>query len=163
MGVGGLLVPLITSVLTSVGSLSHSAKWVCQVSNYESLNWKFSRSLYSVSIFSRWVEVTAVTGGNAGGFKVSSPWWTHSQSPFCHRSRSNYSAGPECSEGQTETHRQAQRKESPKKERVRRSKRAVDGNKAALEGSLPSRILRWCLQKPSDWKTRGNAVMKNTQ
>lgn len=100
---GGLLVPLITSVLTLVFSLSHSAKWVCQVSNYELLNWKFSCSLYSVSIFSRRVEATAVTGGNAGGIKVSSPWWTHSQSPFCHRSRSNYSAGPERREGQTET------------------------------------------------------------
>lgn len=78
-GRGGL-VPLITSVLTLVGSLSHSAKWVCQVSNYESLNWQFSRSLYSVSIFSRRVEATAVTGSNTRGFKVSSPWWTHSQS-----------------------------------------------------------------------------------
>lgn len=57
----------------------------------------------------------------------------------------------------------ARHKEKSLPKRAHEKRLAMDGNKVALEGSLPSRILRWCLQNPSDWKTRGNGVMKNTQ
>lgn len=122
------------------------------MSNYTSMNRKFSRSLRSRSVSSRQNEATAVASGNAGGFKASRPRGAHSPSPSRHPTPERREQRPT-----------AGYKKRRLPERVR-EKRLTSGNRAASKGSLPSRILRCCLQGPSDWKkTRGNAVMMNPQ